>query len=95
MCCCSYFFVTVQVPGPQAEGERVLDHHKAQLVRCHMPESRIKSIVVHCSDGESTGHAVVKAIKDQSCDAVCIGTRGLGALQGSGIRVRRSKSAHE
>lgn len=61
----------------------MLDHHRAQLLRCHMPESRVRSVVVKCRDGESTGSAVIKAIKDQSCDAVCLGTRGLGALQGA------------
>lgn len=119
----------------------MLDHHKAQLVRCHMPENRIKSVIVRCADRESTvqrckskylccailyfagvdparqwlkagpvstiepskwetgleafvfqlgtrshyttGQAVVKALKDQSVDAVCMGTRGLGALQGA------------
>ena len=61
----------------------MLDHHRAQLLRCHMPESRVRGVVVKCRDGESTGRAVINALKDQSCDAVCLGTRGLGALQGA------------
>ena len=47
-------------------------------------EARIKSVVVRCKDRESTGQAVVKATHDQSCDGLCLGSRGLGAtLQGA------------
>ena len=39
----------------QAEGERVLDHHRAQLVLCDLPEPRVKCVVVRCGERESTG----------------------------------------
>ena len=59
---------TSRDPGREAEGERVLDHHKAQLIRCHMPESRIKSVIVRCSDRESTGHAVAGCVRVCVCN---------------------------
>lgn len=65
----------------QAEGERVLDHHRAQLVLCYLPEPRVKCVVVRCGERESTGDALTKTIKDQKVDHVVLGTRGLGALQ--------------
>ena len=39
---------------------------------------------MRCKDRESTGQAVVKAVHGQSCDGLCLGSRGLGAtLQGA------------
>ena len=59
----------------------MLDHHRAQLVLCDLPEPRVKCVVVRCGERESTGDALTKTIKDQKVDHVVLGTRGLGALQ--------------
>ena len=63
------------------EGQRVLDHHKAQLLRCGLAESRISTITVKCKDRESIGDAVCKTVKRQNCDHVVLGSRGLSSVQ--------------
>ncbi len=76
--------ITAVHPGqgnPGEEGQRVLDHHKAQLLRCGLAESRISTITVKCKDRESTGDAVCRTVKRQNCDHVVVGSRGLSAFQ--------------
>ena len=76
--------ITAVHPGqgnPGKEGQRVLDHHKAQLLRCGLAESRISTITVKCKDRESIGDAVCKTVKRQNCDHVVLGSRGLSSVQ--------------
>lgn len=76
--------ITAVRPGqgnPGEEGQRVLDHHKAQLLRCGLAESRISTITVKCKDRESTGDAICRTVKRQNCDHVVVGSRGLSAFQ--------------
>jgi|TARA_B110000977_G_scaffold186824_1_gene253243 nucleotide-binding universal stress UspA family protein len=69
----------------QNEGDRVLEHHKAQLLRCEIPEARIEKVIVHPRRNETTAKAVLRAAK--KCDSIICGTRGLGALQNSLLKM--------
>ena len=67
--------------SPQDEGDRILDHHKVQLLNCKLPETRIEKVIVHPRKNESTASAVLRASK--KADSIICGTRGLGAFQNS------------
>ena len=48
-----------------------------------MPSDRIKTVVVRCKVNESSARAVERAVDAESPDHVCLGSRGLGSLQGA------------
>ena len=56
--------------APQAEGERVLEHHRVQLLNAKMPSDRIKSVVVRCKVNESSARAVERAVDAEARSSV-------------------------
>ena len=72
---------------PSKEGERVLGHHRAQLLRCGLTEDRVSTVIVRCKRRESTGEAVCKTVKRQDCDHVVLGSRGLSGVQQIGAHL--------
>jgi nucleotide-binding universal stress UspA family protein len=57
----------------------VLDHHRAQLLRCSVPDARIQKVLVVQKQKESIAEAALRGARN--CDAVVVGTRGIGAVQ--------------
>ena len=72
---------------PSKEGERVLGHHRAQLLRCGLTEDRVSTVIVRCKRRESTGEAVCKTVRRQDCDHVVLGSRGLSSVQQLGAHL--------
>ena len=84
------------------EGQRVLDHHKAQLLRCGLAESRISTVTVKCKDRSPPVMRFARRSSGQNCDHVVLGSRGLSSVQqnvlhlvglGVGRRARRPPRA--
>ena len=70
--------------GGSSEGERVCDHHAAQLVSCHLPPERIQKVIVPVKPRETVAAAALRAAR--GADHLVMGTRGVGAVQGAVMR---------
>ena len=72
------------VPHPaqaSSEGERVCDHHAAQLSRCGLPAERIQKVIVvaNAKRRETVASAALRGAR--AADHVVCGTRGAGAAR--------------
>lgn len=90
------------LPAASSEGERVCDHHAAQLLRCDLPPERIQKVIVVANKRrrESVADAALRGAR--GADHVVCGTRGVGAARSAILKavglggvshdvVRRSK----
>lgn len=76
----------LKTQGGSSEGERVCDHHAAQLVRCRLPPERIQKVIVPIKKKarETVAQAALRAAR--GADHLVMGTRGVGAVQGAVMR---------
>ena len=76
--------IKIKTQGGSSEGERVCDHHAAQLVRCRLPPERIQKVIVPVKARETVAAAALRAAR--GADHLVMGTRGVGAVQGAVMR---------
>lgn len=76
--------IKLKTQGGSSEGERVCDHHAAQLVSCRLPPERIQKVIVPVKARETVAAAALRAAR--GADHLVMGTRGVGAVQGAVMR---------
>lgn len=64
-----------------SEGERVCEHHAAQLLGCHLPPERIQKVIVVANGKKRETIAQAAMRGARGADHVVCGTRGLGAAR--------------